>query len=63
MQIGRLVLYHPIYGPTKYTVHIVYDFLWWYRIEAIEMMELPRNRRLSQGQRAWVPKSAIRLIR
>lgn len=62
MRFGRLLLLHPLYGPSKHNVYVVYGVLWWYRIEAIDRLELPNNRILDQGQRAWVPVTAVRLI-
>ncbi len=63
MKIGRLKIIHPLYGSSKYTVKIVLSFLLWYRIESVEVTQLPNDRTLQKGQRAWVPKRAVRLLR
>lgn len=61
VRLGRLTLMGP-FGRTDYTVRILGRFLWFYRIEAITLTRLKGNRSLQSGERALVPRRAIRHI-
>jgi len=60
--LGRLTLMGP-FGRTDYTVRILGRFLWYYRIKAITLTRLKGNRTLRPGERALVPRRAIRHLR
>ncbi|KAA6184401.1 hypothetical protein F2Q65_12550 [Thiohalocapsa marina] len=59
--LARLVISGP-FGIVKYTVRIVWKFLWFYRIEATRPTQLPGRRVLMPGERAWVPKRGVQRV-
>lgn len=50
------------FGTSRYRVRILGRFLWFCYIEAIQFTTLKGNRTLLPGQRAFVPRRAVRRL-
>lgn len=56
------MLIGPFGRSEDHDVHILGSFLWYYRIEAIQITPLKGQRFLMPGERAWVPKRAVSVL-
>lgn len=62
MKTGKLYVQSP-YGRESFKVLVIKRFLGFYRIEALGFTRLAgQDRYLTQGEQAWVPRHAVRLL-